>query len=151
MISLQTAQQLRQYGLLWHPALHDFFAIPERGIDHLVFVISDMVVGVELLGGYPVVTFNGSAEWALDYVTLTDVIWLPSEGQLRHLIETRLFSMPQAELRLQGTSAGGYTCILAEADDTRQFHAVSASEAYAQALLYLLKRETTHTQTIASG
>lgn len=150
MISLQTAQKLRKYGLLWHPALHDFFAIPERGVDHLVFVISDMVIGVELLSGYPVVTFNGSSEWALDYVTLADVVWLPSEGQLRHLIETRLFSMPNTELRLQANSEG-YTCILVEPSGEQRFTSTRASESYAQALLHLLKRETTHTHTIASG
>ena len=67
MISVKTAQKLKEAGLSWMPMLHDFFAVPERGLDHLTFVISDMTITVEMFGQYPVVTFNGASEWALDY------------------------------------------------------------------------------------
>ena len=32
------------------------------------------------------ITFHGSIEWAVDYVVLTEAVWLPSETQLRDLL-----------------------------------------------------------------
>ena len=46
-------------------------------------MINDMATVIELLQGTPAVTFHGTPEWALDYVLLTEAVWLPDEGQLR--------------------------------------------------------------------
>ena len=100
MISLDTAIQLKNAGLIWIPSKHDFFALPDRDLDHLLFVISDMTINVELLSGYPVVTFNGASEWALDYVTIRDVVWLPREEQLRAALEDRLNNFAGVQMQL---------------------------------------------------
>ena len=77
MLSLSTARKLKDAGLHWQPALHDFFALPERGMDDRVFVLSDMSVDIALLKGHSIVTFNGTSEWALDYELMSEAIWLP--------------------------------------------------------------------------
>jgi len=38
---LSIARLLKDAGLQWQPELNDFFAIPDRGIDEKIFVISD--------------------------------------------------------------------------------------------------------------
>ncbi len=83
MISLPLAKQLKEAGLAWTPARNDFFAIPDRGMDDRIFVITDMFVDAEVLYGQPIVTFHGAAEWALDYMMIADIIWLPTEAHLR--------------------------------------------------------------------
>src|SRR5512146_2882759 len=92
MISLALAQDLKEAGLSWEPAMHDFFAIPERGMDNRVFVISDIQSTVENLLGSPVVAFQGASEWALDYLVTSEAVWLPTESQLRQALEEILLS-----------------------------------------------------------
>lgn len=140
MISIVTAKKLKRAGLYWAPALHDFFAIPDRGLDNFVFVISDMAINVELFGTFPVVTFSGASEWALDYVTLADVVWLPTEEQLRLSLATRVFNKPGNQIRLIFYD-GNYRCELVNDNDVKEFVAENASEAYANALLTLLSQE----------
>ena len=77
MISLKAARKLKEAGLKWEPALHDFFAIPDRGMDERIFVISDMMITLELLSGMEVVSFQGASEWAFDYLLSSVVIWMP--------------------------------------------------------------------------
>jgi hypothetical protein len=62
MLSLSTARKLKDAGLTWTPAMHDFFAIPDRGFDDKVFVISDIFVNVEMLSGHLEATFHGNVE-----------------------------------------------------------------------------------------
>lgn len=138
MISLSTASQLKSAGLTWIPALHDFFAIPERGLDDRVFVISDMMAYVEIRNNLPVVTFHGVVEWALDYLLTTEVIWLPREEQLRMALSRHLANEPQPALNLSSTIEG-YTCEIRLNRKSYSFNASEASEAYAAALLYLLE------------
>ena len=54
--------------MLWQPALHDFFALPEHGMGERIFVISDIQASVDFLQGVQVVSFQGASEWALDYL-----------------------------------------------------------------------------------
>lgn len=140
MIALDTARQLKQAGLKWMAARHDFFAIPESGLDEHVFVISDMTIAVEMYGDYPVVTFNGASEWALDYVTLREVVWLPREDQLRRAVEIRLFMQPEAGFTLLSTRSG-YQLNVTTGGQQLTFTGENASEVYARALLYLLQEQ----------
>ncbi|HEX7976622.1 MAG TPA: hypothetical protein VF498_19590, partial [Anaerolineales bacterium] len=100
MISLDTSQKLKAAGLTWVPALFDFFAIPDRHMDEKAFVISDMLVTVDVLQGLQVVSFQGASEWALDSLVTTDAVWLPSEAQLRQAVESALLAAGRGELRL---------------------------------------------------
>lgn len=137
MISLDRAQQLRTAGLSWTPQLHDFFAIPLPGLDNRVFVLGDMLAEFDYHQGEPVVTFNGSSEWALDYIVSGEVVWLPSEAQLRALIEQHLPATPGPRFTLtRGRDA--YHCQLTATSVGLTFTAPTAEDAYAQALLHLL-------------
>ena len=106
MLSLSMAQQLKEAGLSWTPALHDFFAIPDRGFDDEVFVISNMFSNVEWLRGHLAVTFQGSVEWALDHIMVTELVWLPTEAQLREELEKRLVVEQHPGMRLTSTPDG---------------------------------------------
>lgn len=140
MITNKTATRLKNAGLKWMPAMHDFFFIPERGLDHLVFVISDMTISVEMMGSYPVITFNGATEWSLDYVTVWDVVWMPREDQIRQAIEVRWLGEPGCSIELE-IERPIYRCNLRSDRKLRSFEAESASEVYALALEYLIRKE----------
>lgn len=140
MISLTLAQELGDAGLVWAADRHDFFAIPGRGMDDQVFVLSDMMARLEILQGWPVVAFHGAAEWALDYIYTADVVWLPTESQLRSNLAAQL----------NGTENGGfslirdgesYVCRLDHNVDALAFSGRTAEEAYGEALLYLLRTQ----------
>ena len=130
MITLQLAQQLKAAGLRWQPHDHDFFAVPEREMDDRVFVISDMSILVEILQGWPAITFNGSVEWALDYVLAMEVVWLPTSNQL-------LTALGQAftGLTRQGEQ---FVCAIEWGGKQEMFAAATPDDAYAQALLTML-------------
>jgi hypothetical protein len=128
---------LKEANLDWTPGLHDFFAIPDRGFDDKVFVISDVFVNVERLRGYPSATFQGGVEWALDHILISELIWLPTEAQLRGELEQRLKIKEQPGVRLT-TAPGLYVCELREQGQWLRFEALDASEAYAGALLHML-------------
>ena len=136
MLALSTAQKLKGAGLAWTPALHDFFALPDRGMDDQVFVLSDVSVDVERLKGHSIVTFNGTSEWALDYEMMSEVVWLPTEEQLRTLLEQRLAA--PAALKLI-RAPDGYWVEIKPQGTPLGFRGASASDAYADALLYLLE------------
>jgi hypothetical protein len=137
MISLSTARQLKDAGLTWIPAMHDYFAVPDRGLDDHIFVINDIMAYVEIRNNLPMVTFHGTAEWALDYLLTSEVIWLPKEEQLRMAVMRLLSGEPQQALILTGTQEG-YRLEIQASGDRLSFEALEASEAYAAALLYLL-------------
>ena len=90
MISLALAQKLKEAGLVWQTTINDFFAVPDRGMDDKLFVISDLMVTMELLQGWPALTFHGTAEWAADYLLTHDAVWMPTEEQLRQEFQTIL-------------------------------------------------------------
>jgi hypothetical protein len=139
MLSLSTASKLKQAGLQWQPAEHDAFFIPFHDLDERVFVISDMSVIVEAMGDEQAITFNGTAEWALDYLVLTDAIWVPSESQLRELLEQALVQRGEEQPVLAlSTTTDGYRCTIRYNNELMQFDDFGASEAYAAALLFVL-------------
>lgn len=138
MIKLETARKLKNSGLRWVPALHDFFAIPERNLDERLFVISEMLVTVESLRGMQVVSFQGASEWALDYLLTTEAVWMPREDQLRLALESILINHPGWTVSLV-TDSDGYHCLVAWGESELSFEDQDASEAYAAALLFLLK------------
>lgn len=138
MLSLTTARQLKEAGLQWKPALHDFFAVPDVGLDEKVFVISDLFTYVEQLHGHLAVTFHGSAEWALDHVLVAELVWLPTEAQLRGELEKRLATEGHPAVQLS-SAPGGYSCEIRWRDQSLRFAAPEASEAYAAALLHVLR------------
>ncbi len=138
MLSLPTARALKEAGLLWTPAAFDFFAVSDRGLDDHLFVISEMPAGIALLQGQPVVSFQGAVEWALDFIATIDVIWVPTEAQLREHLTARLLTEPNASLSLRAT-ADRCWCDLKFRDHAHTFEAANGSEAYAAALLTLLR------------
>jgi hypothetical protein len=136
MISIALAGALRDAGLDWRPAERDAFALPGRDMDDEVFVVSPLPALVQRVNGYPVVAFQASAEWALDYVMLAEALWLPSESQLREALAESLPS--GGELRLDRTAAG-YRCAVSAGGGGRQFEAPDAATAYGEALLAVLR------------
>ncbi len=137
MLDLQLAQQLKAVGLPWRPAKRDNFALPGSDLAREVFTITDQTTLVEQFSGEWSVTFHGTMEWALDSVLLADVVWLPSEAQLREEIQLRLGG-EQPSLQLQW-HLSGYRCALRHFDQQHSFEAATAEEAYACALLFLLE------------
>ncbi len=139
MISIDLARQLKLAGLEWRPTECDFFAIPDHQLDDQVFVVSPLPALVQPLHGLPTVTFHGSIEWALDYVLLVDVVWLPNETQLREAIDR--FANADAPLQLE-RHPSHYLCRLTYANRTLVFEAATGEDAYATALLYILQNHT---------
>ncbi len=140
MISLDLAKRLKDAGLVWHAGVNDFFAIPDRDMDDRVFVISDLMANLGIFRGWPVVTFHGTAEWALDYILSAEVVWLPREEQLR---ETILNALPGEELQALRLEFNGqnYRCQLVLENETIFGEAPSSAAAYGQVLLQLLERD----------
>ncbi len=141
MISLTLALQLKSAGLIWKASNNDFFAIPDRGMDKRLFVLSDMQAQLDLFRGWPVVTFHGTAEWALDYILTSEVVWMPREEQLRDAIMAYLpdSSSRKITLDMLDISDGSYTCTIQMQEEKKRFSADSAGDAYASALLYILE------------
>lgn len=136
MLSLELAQALKEAGLVWRPQRHDHFVIPDMGLDEQEFVVTDMVVTPEVLDGSPAISFNGSVEWALDYILQTDAIWLPTETQLRTILHSHCD--PAADLSLVWHGAV-YACSFSHAGRMHTLQAAEAETAYALALLACLR------------
>jgi hypothetical protein len=130
VIGAEVAQQLKEAGLAWKPALGDRFAIPDRDLDDEVFVLSNMTIEVRSVPEGRVIGFNGTTEWALDDVEMDEAIWLPREDQLRELLGGTF-----RELR---RGPAGYEVLIDLLDEERTFVDLSAEGAYAAALLHLL-------------
>ena len=137
MISQALAMQLKDAGLVWHTSVHDFFAIPDRDLDGRIFVLSDMMVTMELLRGWPAVVFHGTAEWAQDYLLTHEAVWLPTESQVRAKLEEEL-AVRNGRFHQLLRLPDGYQCDVSLDGEPLAFTAVSASDAYGQALLHLL-------------
>lgn len=138
MISLELAQTLKKAGLVWKASHHDFFAIPDRGMDDRRFVIADMMANLDLLQGWPVITFHGTAEWALDYIVTTEVVWMPTEAQLRQELEVLLKDEVEKVMQLWWEN-GRYHTQIQYRSQTLTFDAATASDAYGEAILHLLQ------------
>ncbi len=137
MIPLTLAQQLKAAGLEWTPAKNDFFAVPDRGLDDIIFVISDMTVLLQEIHGRQAVTFHGVVEWALDHVVVAELVWLPTETQLREVLEQHLVGEPEPVLSLSSTP-DGYRCNIRFRGEIVTFEAFGVGEVYGAALLHVL-------------
>lgn len=135
LISFELAKRLRAAGLLWRPAWGDLFHIPDRHLDDRAFVLADLSVEVTTLAdGIGAITFNGAVEWSLDYILTQEVVWMPSEAQLRATLGDRLRSLTLDD--------GTFACEIALPDGALERHTAStAAEAYGLALLSLLESE----------
>lgn len=126
MITIEQAARLREAGVLWTPAAGDRFVVPDRNMDHDVFVVSDMTIEVGDFQGRKMIGFNGTTEWALDSIEQREVVWLPREEQLRALLGD--------EFRTLSAVPGGFRVELTDTAHT----AVDAEQAYATAVIHLL-------------
>ena len=135
MISSELAIRLKRAGLEWRPAERDFFMMPEHNLDEQIFVVSALPALVQNFHSEMSITFHGSIEWALDYVLLSEAVWLPTETQMRVLLADAIGV--DAPLRLDRTAAG-YRVRIAFGPDLVDFDAADAEAAYALALLHVL-------------
>ena len=131
MLALDLALALRHAGLRWTPQPGDRFVLPGRGMDDDVFVLSNMTVEVHEFPTGKVIGFNGVTEWALDSVEQSEAVWLPAEHQLRGLLGGMFRS-------LESTSEG-YAVTVRLPDGQQTFTADEAADAYATALLAVLR------------
>ncbi len=136
MISIELARKLRDSGLRWNPVDGDRFIVPDRGLDHQVFTISDMTVAVREAAGGQIIAFNGTVEWALDSINQWEVVWLPREAQLREELGDTF--------RMLDRVAGGFRCVI-ELDGRRvERFDPDAAQAYGLALLEVIRERTRH-------
>ena len=131
MISHDLARRLRDAGLVWEPRDGDRFVIPDRELDHHVFSISEMTVDVRNVPGGRQIAFNGAVEWALDAIMEYEVIWLPSESQLRDRLGATFRSLSRDGRR--------YRCTVETSGFERTFDAAGPADAYGKALLALIE------------
>jgi hypothetical protein len=139
MIDPATARQLKEAGLEWQPAMRDHFMVPDSDLAKEIFTINDQSIVVQNVNGEFMIMFHGAAEWALDQVLVADLVWLPSEAQLREAIQQRLIGDGRG-MALEWTP-DGYRCTIQHLDQHQSFDAASAEDAYAAALLVLLNHE----------
>lgn len=140
MISLDKALALKEAGLVWNPGPLDFFGLPDRHMDERIFVISDMLVTVDILQGLQVVAFQGASEWALDSLVTTEAVWIPREEQLRKALEAALIQAGRPELLVTSGLAGSQVEFIFR-DERLAFSGVDAEQAYAAGLLHVLKAQ----------
>ena len=129
MISIELARRLRDEGLKWKPAPGDRFVVVDRDMDTDVFVVSDMVVEVHEHPTGQILRFNGTTEWALDSIEARNVVWMPTEAQLRDLLGERF-------VRLEAVP-GGFVAVIEAGGRLERHVDVDAERAYARALLAL--------------
>ena len=124
MLTPATARRLRDAGLVWSPSSGDRFVIADRGMDDDVFVVSEMVVEQHQGAAGALLRFHGTTEWALDYVLVSQVLWLPREDQLRSRLGDRFVALAHVGDEWVVTTADGAA-----------HRAGDAEEAYAEAWL----------------
>jgi hypothetical protein len=131
MISIGLARRLRDAGLEWLPAEGDRFMIPDRDLEDHIFSISEMTIDVRRMAEGRRIMFNGTVEWALDSILQREVIWLPSESQLRDRLGRAFESLSRTK--------EGYRCTVAAGDTSRAYDSPDPAEAYGLAVLDLLE------------
>jgi len=141
MLDLDAARELKQAGLIWVPQLLDYFILPDRNMDDRIFVISDILVTVEMLQNQKIISFQGSPEWALDYLITAEAVWIPREDQLRSALQASLFASDEEQSISITSSLENAVCYITFQDQRLSFKAESVSQAYAQALLYSLEKQ----------
>lgn len=132
-VSIEMAGRLRDAGLVWNPREGDRFHIPDRDLGDQVWSISDMVIEErsDILGRREL-AFNGAVEWALDSIVTNEVVWIPSEGQLRALLGDDFIALTKEE-------GDRYACVIRMRGIPKSFLSDTAPDAYAAALLATLE------------
>lgn len=143
VISVALAVELDRAGLDWIPREGDKFMIPGRNLDDHVFTVSEMTIEVRPVVGGTRISFNGAVEWALDSIMQEEVVWLPSESQLRDRLGSTF-----RQLRLTG---GEYVCVADFGAGEVEFNSPSPSDSYAGALLHLLANPALRLRAIVEG
>lgn len=131
MISHLLAERLHAAGVRWTPTAGDRFFVPGRDLDDQVFFVSDMVVEVHELPAGRLLKFNGTTEWALDSILQQEVVWLPTEGQLRALLGGTFAALER--------TSSGYLVTLRRGEQTFVYADADAECAYALAVLGLVE------------
>ena len=143
MISMVLAKELDGAGLAWVPSEGDKFAIPGRAFEDHVFTVSEMTIEVQPVVGGKRIAFNGAVEWALDSIMQSEVVWLPSESQLRDRLGSTFRELRQSD--------EGFVCSVSFEGTDHQFQAASPSDAYAKALLELLRDPELRIRSMVEG
>jgi hypothetical protein len=129
---VEAARTLKRLGLVWQPRIGDRFMVPDRHLDEHVFTLSDMVVGMrQSIGGLPELSFNGTVEWALDSIMTSEVVWLPTEADLRDALGNAFVALYAED--------DAYVCVVRIGGTPTTHAAPTAVEAYAGALTTLLR------------
>jgi hypothetical protein len=132
-LSLHLARWLRNAGLVWEPRLGDHFLIPDHEIERS-FLIADMVIEVRRVPAGRIIAFNGTPEWALDAIMLREALWLPTEAQLRAMLDERFLGLER--------DVEGWAVHLVAPDGTTTTHRATTSiDAHANALLSILRAD----------
>ncbi len=132
MISTESAAALRDAGLVWKPRSGDRFQLHEPEFEADVFTVSDMTIEPREYATGRILAFNGTTEWALDSVAQEDTLWLPSEEQLREML--------RGAFRALRRLADAYEVEIVVADEVFVFEHPEPADAYALAVLELLRR-----------
>ena len=133
VLSVKLARSLQAAGLVWEPAGHDRFVIPDRDLDGQVFALNTLSTEIHEFGTMRAITFNGAVEWSLDWILSEDVVWLPHESQLRHRLGDAFIGLER--------TIEGYRCRFMLGGREEQRVAASASDAYGHALLATLDHQ----------
>ena len=134
MISRQLARDLRDAGLPWSPTKGDWFVIPDRGLDQLEFVVSDMVIETRRMAmGRQMLAFNGTTEWAMDTLAASEALWLPREDQLRQVLGEAFIGLEH----IPGETPG-YAVSTLIGNSEERFVDIDVEAAYARAALAFL-------------
>lgn len=136
MISTELALALRDAGLIWHTRPGDRFQLNLAEFDAEVFTVSEMTIEARTYPTGSILAFNGTTEWALDSVAQEDTLWLPSEEQLREFLGGTF----QALRRSPDSYEVEITLDSVDVAETLAFQHLKPSDAYALALLELLRR-----------
>ncbi|MGC5167369.1 pilus assembly protein CpaE [Luteimicrobium sp. DT211] len=139
MISRSLARALRDAGVRWTPLDGDRFALDADGLDDQVFTVSEMTIEEHRYETGSVLGFNGTTEWALDSVALEDALWLPAEHQLRDLLGGTFRSLSRVAAEDGSDATARWTVDVALPAGPQSFTAVDPSDAYAEALLTLVR------------
>src|SRR4051794_41982763 len=76
-------------------------------MDDDVFVVSEMVVEQYQGAAGPLLRFHGTTEWALDYVLVSQVLWLPREDQVRSRLGDRFVALAHVDGEWVVTTSDG--------------------------------------------
>jgi hypothetical protein len=134
MISIELARSLRDAGLPWTPASGDRFVIPDRDLDGQVFAISEMTIDIRSSPSGQLIAFNGTVEWALDAILQREVVWLPSEGQLREQLGERFIALERDGDVLR--------CVVDFDGHSVEYRDANAANAYGRAVLHRLLHDS---------